>query len=96
MVNKWLLTFVMALAPVALVWFWLGFESRAPMLLALVLSAIAGIGTFLYFRIQADRRWRRALDVYVERALAQHSSHQRPKISALSRTQMRLPVVSGH
>jgi hypothetical protein len=66
-------------------WVWLGSENRTQMVGALALASMALVGVFCYHRIQGERRWRNALDAYAERALAQHLSRKRPRVSVAPR-----------
>jgi hypothetical protein len=82
MANKWLRTLtLLLLLPLGGYWVWSGFENRTQMPGALALAALAA-GALWYRGIQAQRRWRTALDAYAERMLAQHLSRQRLKAAA--------------
>ena len=77
-------------------WVWLGSESRPQMLGALALASMAVVGALWLRRKQAERRWRTVLNAYAERAVAQHLSRRRPRVSATPRAQEIWPMPVGH
>ena len=93
---KWLLSLIL-LSTLTLAGYlvWLGSENRTQMLGALALASMAVVGV-LWRRIRAERRWRTVLDAYAERALAQHLSRKRPRVSAAPGAPKIWPMPAGH
>jgi hypothetical protein len=95
--NQALLSLILLLLPpLAGYWAWLRFENLTPMLGVLALASAAVAGALWYLRLQAQRRWRMALDAYAERALARHTSQKRLKAPAVPGLPRGLAMAARH
>jgi len=96
MSNKWLLALVLpVILPLAGYWAWSGWENRTQIQVALALASMAVVAALWRLHIQAERRWRKVLDAYAERAIAQHTGRRRPRAPANAASQRRVPMSAG-
>jgi hypothetical protein len=65
-------------------WWWRATEDLVPVVAVLGVASMAGVGALWQARVRAVRRWRRALDAYADRALAQNP-HRKPRKRSATR-----------